>query len=66
MKMEIILDKSEYVIHKGNLKQASHHGLVFKKFHRIIKFKQKACLKSYIDMNTDLTKNAKKNFGKDV
>ena len=32
MKMEIILDKSEYVIHKGNLKQASHHGLVFKKF----------------------------------
>ena len=47
-------DKTEYAIHIRNLKQALNHGLVSKKFHRIIKFKQKASLKSYTDMNTDL------------
>ena len=35
-------DKSEYVIHIGNLKQALNHGLVLKKFHRVINFNQKA------------------------
>ena len=29
-------DKTEYVIHTRNLKQALNHGLVFKKLHRII------------------------------
>ena len=33
-----LLDKTEYVIHIRNLKQASNHGLVFKKVHRMIKF----------------------------
>ena len=43
-------DKTEYVIHTRNLKQALNHGLVFKKLQRIIKFKQKA----WYDMNTDI------------
>ena len=47
-------DKIEYVIHIRNLKQALNYGLVLKKLHRIIKFKQKASLKSYTDMKTDL------------
>ena len=32
-------DKSEYVIHKRNLKQALNQGLVLKRLHRTIKVK---------------------------
>ena len=44
--------KNEYVIHIRNLKQASNHGLVLKKVHKVVKFNQKAWLKLYIEMNT--------------
>ena len=57
-------DKTKYVIHITNLKQALNHGLALKKLHRIIKFKQKTRLKSYVDMNTDLRKKGKKYFEK--
>ena len=53
-------DKTEYVIHIKNLKQALNQGLVFQKVHRKIKFNQNAWLKPYIDMNTDLSKKSKK------
>ena len=43
-------DKTKYVMHIRNLKQALNHELVLKKFHRIIKFKQKDWLKSYINI----------------
>ena len=51
-------DKIEYVIviHIRNLKQILNHGLVLKKFHRMIRFNQNAWLKPYIDMNTNLKK----------
>ena len=52
-------DKIEYVIHIRNLKQALNHGLVLKKFHRVIKFNQNAWLNPYIDMNKDLEKKQK-------
>ena len=59
-------DSSEYVIHTINLKQALNHGLVLKKFHRVIKFNQNSWLKPYIYIyiyvNADLTKIAKINF----
>ena len=55
-------DKTEYVIHIRNLKQALHHGLFLKNLHGVIKFKQKARLKSYIDMNRDLRKKSKNDF----
>ena len=48
-----------------NLNQAFNHGLVLEKLHRVIKFIQKALLKSYIDMNTDFLKKSKNNFKKD-
>ena len=35
-------DKTEYVIHIRNLKQALNQGLVLKKVHRVIKLNQKA------------------------
>ena len=57
-----MLDKKEYVIHVRNLKQSLNQGLVLKKVHKVIKFNQKAWLKRYIDMNTELRKKAKNDF----
>ena len=47
-------DKTEYVIHIRNLKQALNHGLIFKKVHRVIKLNQKAWLKPSVDINNNL------------
>ena len=52
-------DKTEYIIHIRNLKQALNHGLVLKKVHKVIKFNQNAWLKLYIDMDTGLRKKSK-------
>ena len=41
-----------------------NHGLIFKKFYRVIHFNQKVLLKPYIDMNTTLREKRKKNFKK--
>ena len=57
-----LYDKTEYIIHIRNLKQVSSHGLFLKNLHRILEFKQKTWLKSYIDMNTNLRKKAKSDF----
>ena len=59
-------NKKKYVVHIKSLKQALNHGLKLKKIHRIIEFNQKAWLKPYIDMNTELRKLAKDNFEKDL
>ena len=59
--------KAEYVLHMKNLKLALGHGLFLKKFHRIIKFQQKAWLMILIlnnDMNTELKKKAKNDLEK--
>ena len=57
-------DKTEYVIHIRNLKQALNHGLVFKKFYRENKFNQNAWLKPNVDMITGLRKKLKVIFKK--
>ena len=41
-----------------------NHGLVLKKVHRVIQFNQKAWLKPYIKINTDLRKIARNGFEK--
>ena len=60
-----LYDKDNYVVHIRPLKQALDHGLVLKKVHRVIQFNQEAWLKEYIDMNTELRKQAKNDFEKD-
>ena len=57
-------DKNEYAIHIRNLKQILNHWLIVKKVHAVIKCNQKAWLKSYMEMNKELSKKAKKWFRK--
>ena len=59
-------DKTEYVIHIRNLKQALNHELTLKKLHRIPKLNQNARLKPYIHINTDLRKKTKNDFEKKI
>ena len=47
-------DKTEYVIHIRNSKQALNRWLILKNVHKLIKCNQKAWLKPYIDMNYKL------------
>ena len=53
-KLTCLHDKTEYVLHITNLKQALNHGLVLKKVLRVIKFNQNALLNLYVNINTDL------------
>ena len=55
-------DKEQYFIHVINLKQVLNHGSVLKKVHRIIKLNQKAQLKPYFHMKTDLRKKEANDF----
>ena len=57
-------DKENCVVHICALKQALIRKLTLKKIHRVIKFRQEAWLKPYIDKNTKLRKEAKKEFEK--
>ena len=45
-------DKTNYVVHCENLPLYLKHGLQLFKVHRILKFKQSAWIKHYIDFNT--------------
>ena len=60
-----LYDKSNYVVHIRSLKQALDHGLILRKVHRVTQFNPEVWLKEYIDMNTELRKQAKNDFEKD-
>ena len=57
-------NKENYSVHILALKQALNHGLKLTKVHSVIKFSHECWLKSYIDLNTDLRKQANNDFKK--
>ena len=54
------------VMNIRSLKQALNDGLILKKFHRVIKFNQKAWLKLYIDLNSNLKKSKKRKMWENI
>ena len=59
-----LYDKKKYLIHIKASDQDLKHGLILEKVHRVIEFDQSAWLKPYIDFNTKLRTQAKKDFEK--
>lgn len=57
-------DKGNYVLHYRMLKLAMRHGLVLKKVHRILKFRQSEWLKPYISLNTEMRTKSKSEIEK--
>ena len=60
-----LMDHNNYCIHYRNLKYLISLGVVIKKVHNIVSFKQKQWLKPYIEFNTEMRKVAKNEFEKD-
>ncbi len=51
--------KELYVIHLRMLQFCLRHGVVLKKVHRVISFKQEAFMKPYIELNTRMRRDAR-------
>lgn len=60
-----LLNRKHYVLHYLNLQFYLEHGMKLQKIHRVIEFRQKAWLASYIVKNQNLRIEAKNDFEKD-
>lgn len=60
-----LYNKYNYVIHYVHLKKCLEHGLILRKVHRVITFRQSPYLKQYIELNTQLRQKAKNSFEQD-
>ena len=60
-----LYDKKSCIVHIRSLRQALNHGLILKKVYKVIPFNQESWLKPYIDINTELRKQANNDFEKD-
>lgn len=61
-----LYEKKEYVLHHKNLELYLSLGLVLEKIHRVLAFDQTPWMKPYIAKNTELRKNTKSTFEKDL
>ena len=59
-----MFDHHKYVIHYRTLQYLIELGAVVQNAYRVISFKQRPWLKSYIDFHTDKRKDAKNEFEK--
>lgn len=60
-----LYNKYNYVIHYVHLKKCLEHGLILRKIHRVITFRQSPYLKQYIELNTQLRQKANSTFEQD-
>ena len=59
-----LYDKTKYVLHFVNLQFYMKHGMVLRKIHRVLSFKQTAWIEPYIRFNTEKRKLATDTFSK--
>ena len=59
-------DKVRYVVHYERLKLYLKHGMIFKKVHEGVLYTEKAFMKKFIDICTEVRKNAKNDFEKNI